>query len=351
MDRKNFIDLPFKSVIEKYDYYLEGKINFILCEFTNPSFKYRKMKVFKNGRVVINKPNTYDLLIWNLETRKVDITLSGHTKSIISIKILNDNRIISFSYDGSIKIWNSYTGQCEYTLKASRFTSMMISENNHIITLEKLNNMDIIKVWDPDTGICELEISNNKMLITIITLNDKLMFTLEDFYNSIHEIKIWDLNSKTYIQTITYPENYITKLMKFDENRIFREFSDNTFRFWNVITGECEIIKKENSSDLYPCLILPDKRIIRGTNDGHIIIWNYGEIEKTLIGHSKNIKSLKLLPDRRLISNSIDGVIKIWNLESYKCELTFNTNTINSIKILPNGGIITNENNKFVVWK
>ena len=353
MRRENFIDLPFKSIIEKYDYYLEGKIDFIVCEFKepNPRVINYQMKILKDNRVVTNKSVTNDLSIWNLKTRKVDMTLSGHTNPIMSIKILNDDRIVSLSLYGSIKIWNSNTGQCEHTLTVSAFTCMIISENDDIITMEKIANF--IKVWDSDTGICKLNISIpvNKHVITIITIKNKLIFALEDFPNKIFEINIWNLDSKTYTQTITHPEDYINNLIKFDENRICREFSDNTLRIWNIMTGECEIIKNQNSSHNYFCIILHDKRMIKGDGSGNITIWNYGEIERTLLGHSKNIKSLKLLPDGRLISASIDGVTKIWNLESYECELTFNTHIINVIKILSDGRIITNQNGRIIVWK
>ena len=357
MNRKNFIDLPFKSIIEKYDYYFKGKVDFIICELKEPNPRgiIYQMKVLKDGRVVTNKPGTNDLLIWNLKTKEVEITLSGHTKSLMMIEVLNDNRIVSLSYDRTIKIWNSYTGQCEHTLNAFRFTYMLISDNDQIITQETLNGIDVLKVWNPDTGICELSIPNNKIILRIMTLNNKLIFTSDDFINKIYEIKIWDLDSKTYIQTIGHPENHVSDLMKFEENRICRNFSNNTCRIWNIITGECEIIKTNDDPGLFPCLILPDKRMIGGESSGNITVLNCEEREITLSGHLKAIKLLKLLPDGRLISNSTDGIIKIWNLESYDCELTLNVHKtkINCLEILPDGRIITGggDDNKFIVWK
>ena len=61
----------------------------------------------------------------------------------------------------------------------------------------------------------------------------------------------------------------------------------------------------------------PDGRLISGSADKTIIIWNpqTGEILKTLKGHNEKVKSLALIGDR-LVSGSSDNSIRIWDINS-----------------------------------
>jgi WD40 repeat protein len=73
----------------------------------------------------------YTLKIWNILTGKCDITLRGHTNMVYCVAILPDGRIVSGSDDGALKIWNPHllgkdnderqrnhpTGNCDITFR------------------------------------------------------------------------------------------------------------------------------------------------------------------------------------------------------------------------------------------
>lgn len=67
-----------------------------------------------------------NMSIWNVETGLLVRTLSGHTKTIWSLKVLKNGTLASGSDDNTIKIWNTQSGHLLRTLSAhsSRVTSL-----------------------------------------------------------------------------------------------------------------------------------------------------------------------------------------------------------------------------------
>jgi WD40 repeat protein len=93
--------------------------------------KNRKMTPDEKKVVSINNysdsPNS--IKIWDNETAKILLTLTGHSEFVKVIEITPDGTIIiSGSRDSSIKIWNLSTGKCLHTfIDDSPITAIAIS--------------------------------------------------------------------------------------------------------------------------------------------------------------------------------------------------------------------------------
>lgn len=73
-----------------------------------------------------------------------DLTLSGHSRGINTIKILSDTRIVSATYDKTLKIWNLVNGTCDLTLNnANWISTIKILPDGRIISGLK-NGMMVI---------------------------------------------------------------------------------------------------------------------------------------------------------------------------------------------------------------
>jgi WD40 repeat protein len=48
----------------------------------------------------------YHIVVYNLDTNRIDMTLKGHTQHISAIIQLEDGRLCSCSYDYTIKVWS-----------------------------------------------------------------------------------------------------------------------------------------------------------------------------------------------------------------------------------------------------
>ena len=64
-------------------------------------------------QAILTKPsilNDNRILIWNIIEGKIKIILKGHTASIASLALLNNQLLASGSADAIINIWNPYNG-------------------------------------------------------------------------------------------------------------------------------------------------------------------------------------------------------------------------------------------------
>lgn len=343
MERKNYIDLPFKSIIEKYDYYFEGKIDFVLYDRQKYSLRLCKMALLKNDRIATIEEFKSEIIIWDIKTKKKYLELVGHKGEIRTIKVLKDNRIVSLGTDGLIKIWNSDTGQCEHTLQGNKFINpLIISEDNRIISSDCVNT---IKIWNTYTQKCELVILNyNNKITSILNIGNKLIL---DF--NYQEVKIYDITSGKHLHTLTNISSTETT-RKFDNNTIMRGLNDRNLIIWNITTGESTILIKNIKRQMSSYLILPNENMI--TCDYSIKIWKKDELQFTLLGHTGIVTILNMLPDGRLMSISVDLTIKVWNLDTQKCELTFkNDSRITYMENLSDGRIVTRDDSRIIVWK
>eukprot|EP01036_Dinobryon_divergens_P035216 gene35216-biopygen27835 len=86
--------------------------------------------------------------------------------------------------------------------------------------------------------------------------------------------------------------------------------------------GSLELTMIGHSGQVSALCILLDKRIVSGSDDKTVRIWNAssGDCERILKGHSGQVSALCILPDGRIVSGSDDKTVRIWNASSGDCE-------------------------------
>lgn len=101
-----------------------------------------------NGQTLISGSDDKTIKIWNLPTRKLKSTLTGHSSSITYLALTPDARtLVSASWDDTIKIWNLPTGKLKSTLTghSEKVRSLAISPDGR--TLVSGSDDNTIKIW------------------------------------------------------------------------------------------------------------------------------------------------------------------------------------------------------------
>ena len=147
--------------------------------------------------------------VWELNTGRLLNTLEGHSSAVYSVAISSDNsKIVSGSgrWDKTIKVWDLNTGKLLNTLEghSSWVSSLAISSDNSKIVSGSADKT--IKIWNLNTG--------------------KLLNTLEGHSDVSVAISVAiSDNSKIVSIAIVIPSG--------------ESGSDKTIKFWNLDKGKC----------------------------------------------------------------------------------------------------------------
>ena len=139
-----------------------------------------------------------------------------------------------------------------------------------------------------------------------------------------------------------------------DDGRIVSGSDDRTVKVWN--DGACEITL-QGHSDWVWCVACWGSKVISGSEDNTVKVWDLakgGENTHTFKGHTNGVRSVAVTEDgSRVISGSGDKTVMIWSLASGELERTLkgHTEIVDCVAVLGDGRVVSGGNDKTIrVW-
>lgn len=162
-----------------------------------------------DGQRLVSSSYDQTIRLWHLESGKCERILQGHCDRVWQVAFNPDGRrIASCSYDRTIKLWDAQTGECLNTLieHQGAVTSVCFSSEGQYLISGSLDCT--IKVWDIATGRC--------------------LTTLQGHEGGILSLRVQSVNSSVFakVEQVTYPDIISSSL-------------DGTIRVWQPETGMC----------------------------------------------------------------------------------------------------------------
>jgi len=322
-----FIFKDLANLVSSYDYWLEG-----IADDLKEEIDY--IEAFPDGRIVGQKEGK--ITIYDLTTQKYLLdTLEhanrhGHGNPIDCALILSDGMIITGSTD-SVKIWNPLTGDNKKVILDERepYAYIFAEISNEKIIINQYCGIEM-NIWDKKTletkrvvdsvyheftnAIRSIAITSNKYIVCGDEAGKIRVWApnYDNTYNKFH--KLWKGHDDAITCCIALSSNNESM------TKICTGSLDKTIKIWSLDPiGQIEM-EWINDSAITCIVELPDKRIMCGTIDGEIFVWdivNKYPIDKIFkydfkfkVSHQK-ISNLKVLSDGRVIIDSDHGIIKI----------------------------------------
>jgi len=329
----------------------KSKIKFNLTEHTENINALTKLE---NGNLAsCSKDKT--IRIWNRNDNfKLISTLYGHLRSVICIKSIDMERLVSGSCDKKIIVWDvttSYILKEIYDAHSDCINTLAVYEGY----LLSGSNDNTVKIWDKTN----FELVIDKTLYQLDSVKT-IAYTPEISYfiavNTGNNLNIYKKDSNLVSNLVEHKEGVGALAVINLNGNIVSGSNDKTIIVWSSITFNLIATLKDHTDAVTSLAIIPSNgNIVSGSADKSIIIWNSNNYTKiaTLGGHTDSVKSLAIIPsNENIVSGSADKTIIIWNSNNYTKIKTLHTNAMTSLAIIPsNENIVSGSADKtIIIW-
>ncbi|KAK2829856.1 hypothetical protein FQN49_007191 [Arthroderma sp. PD_2] len=315
---------------------------------------------FSSNGIVASGLFTGILQVWELTTGKLRHVIDGHFKYITSVAFSpDDNKIVSGSDDGTVRIWDVTTGhRIQAFSHSSSINDVAFSPNSDIVAsgslgktaqmwevaTEKLQILeghtawvssvkffsdgkriatggsdDTVRIWDVATGKLQQTISYPSF-IRVIALSPscgQLATISSDNSVRISEVAMARSEPKSplvhsrYVESVAFSSN---------GSKIVSGSRDRTARIWDTRTGRLERALRHPNS--VPCAAFSpnDSQIVSGCGDCKVRIWDVatGNLLQTMKGYFV-VRGVAFSPDgSKVISGTEEGTVRVWEVVTGK---------------------------------
>lgn len=169
-------------------------------------------------------------------------TLAGHSGRIFFAAFSPDDRYVaSASSDGSIRVWNTATGECKHTFTGHEADVRAVAWHPNSRTLASCGNDKTIKLWSLDEGECTATMADHTAPVVCLAWSPKgtrcgdepgerLLSGSED-----NTIRVWNGESGELLRTLEGHTAAVVALTWSPDSQSFASGSvDNTARVWSA---------------------------------------------------------------------------------------------------------------------
>jgi WD40 repeat protein len=200
------------------------------------------------------------------------------------------------------------------------FTLLLLNNRNLLCCVYKNTSTNFMVLDSSNDYLCIKDFQAHSKLTTQLANLSVSKFASVSYQDSIN---LWDIdNDYKLLKRLDGHTDWVNALCFCAKDNVLLSGSyDNTIRFWDVETYECLKILKTNYNGTSQIFLLPIRYFVFGTfysrpfRDDSFAIYDMRSYKcvNTLEGHEGMVICFLLLKDKRLVSGSQDESVIIWD--------------------------------------
>ncbi|TPX57523.1 hypothetical protein PhCBS80983_g03772 [Powellomyces hirtus] len=257
--------------------------------------------------------------VWDMETGKCRLRLSGHDGTISAVKF-DRKWVVTGGIDATLKIWDAATGTCVRTLVGHLGEIVAVQHSNETIVSGSEDTS--IRIWEMETGECQQILEGHSGAVCSLHFDDEVVISgSADSY-----IKIWTRTRGHPTSTQPQvPQEHLPPprtlaghtgpvfCLQVSSEYICSGSEDAKIKLWSRGTGDC-VRTLEGHTAAVICLQFDDVKVVSGGSDRFIKVWDLstGHCLYSLMQHTATVWNLKF-STTRLTTSSFDRSLLVWD--------------------------------------
>ncbi len=295
------------------------------------------------GRRLVSASEDGTLKLWDTTTGQVIRTLVRDSGNVFCVAFSPDGRhIASGSLDQAVTLWDVETGHALHVMRGHAAYVLGVAFSPDGRRIASASHDSTVKLWDVEAGTAERTLHGRGPQLWGVTFSpDGLLLASS---GADQAISLWDARTGEEVRRLLGHSGRVwgTSFSP-DGARLASASDDRTIKLWDVASGQDILTLSGHGNQVYGLAYSPDGRHVASASaDSTIKLWDLTTRRevRTFGGHSAPVLSVVFSPDgRRLASASNDRSLKVWDTASPEVGLSLRGHVapVTSVAFSPDG--------------
>ena len=284
--------------------------------------------------------NPYEpaVTVWDIETRKVVATLSGHANYVRDVAWSRDGRrLITTGQDHAMRVWDVATWRTTMTLNTDlQYAAAWHADGDRFVTA----GFDgLVKTWSVSHGQGPKRLFNEEMDVLCVGWSSdgkRAAFATDD-----HAVRLWHTDSHSTTQLGSHKRR-VFSLGWSGDGRLATGGLGGHIKVFDTNAGT-ETLDMPTGSSVWSVSWSPDARLVAaGCQNGRVQIWNAtdGSKQAEFKAHAAELRAVSWHPDGATIATAdTHGDVKLLDVASGReiWSVHVDENQVNGLSWSPDG--------------